>query len=114
MRNGAALSAAHHNLKAKTKIVKEFGITKDWTPQHPNWDTTVETLAARKIERFLEYKGEVLNEAKAQKGQDSYLLNIVKALNLPSKEAALDAEYDDVFASYASEEEIMADIDDLW
>ncbi len=114
MRNGDALKAAHHNLKAKLKVVAEFGVDKTWTPQHPKWDATVEELAKRKIERFLEFKGEVIDEAKAQKGQDSYLLNIVKSLNLPSKDAAFDAEYDDVFGNHASEEEIIADIENVW
>jgi len=114
MKNGAALKAAHHNLKAKLRLVDEFGITKDWTTENPNWDKTVTALAEAKVARMLEFKAEELDLAKAMKGQDSYLRNIVKALNYSSKEEAIDAEYAEVFADHASEEEIYADIKDVW
>ena len=114
IKNGDALKAAHHNLKAKLRVVSEFGVTKDWTPEHPKWDETVTALATAKVERMLEFKGETLDLAKAMKGQDSYLRKIVDTLNLPSKEEAFEKEYEDVFAKYASEEEILNDISDPW
>ncbi len=114
MKNGDALGRAHDNLQAKLRVVNEFGITKDWTPTNPKWDEVVTKLAEGKVERMLEYKGEVMDLAKAMKGQDKYLHNIVEVLNLPNKEAAIDKEYNDVFTQFASEEEINANIEDVW
>jgi len=101
-KNPQALALAFKKCKGKKLKIKELGITPNMPLEAI--ETMIETLATAKA---LEADTPMADQVK---GQRWYVENLVKFSGLDSKEQ-LEAEYEDSFASEASEDEMLQALD---
>ena len=109
MRNTSALAAAYSNLEKMAVRISKYGIRPDLSEDEFN------AISKKMAEDKAELLGEADPDAwkKYDRGQGMYLKNIQRKMQLDA-ETALDEEYKEQYALYASPEELEESVKTLW
>ena len=103
-KNTEALASAYRRAKAKSIKIKELGITPTQTTEET--DKLIELLAKKKEEATgTSWKDHV-------KGQRWYVEDLIRFSSLTAQER-LNLEYENSFADIASEDEMLAKLEEL-